>query len=89
MANHEYIWVREEEMSAIHLHDEMIAELLNILRPYDQADKLKNPAVLYLMGVRNKSYLKSASLSIVKQGWLNCQSFCKLNNIVVSYESQF
>lgn len=41
----------------------LIAELLNILRLYDHADKLKNPAVLYMMGVRNKSYLKSASLS--------------------------
>lgn len=46
----------------------LIAELLNILRLYDQADKLKNPAVLYMMGVRDKSYLKSASLSIIKQG---------------------
>lgn len=67
----------------------LIAELLNILRLYDHADKLKNPAVLYMMRIRNKSYLKSASLTIIKQGWLNCQSFCTLNNIVISYESQF
>lgn len=67
----------------------LIAELLNILRLYNHADKLKNPAVLYMMGVRNKSYLKSASPTIINKGWLNCQSFSKLNNIVISYESQF
>lgn len=67
----------------------LIAELLNILRLYKHPDKLKSPAVLYMMGVRNKSYLKSASLTIIKQGWPNCQSFCRLNNIVISYESQF
>lgn len=37
----------------------LIAELLNILRLYDHVDKLKNPEVLYMMGVRNKFYLKS------------------------------
>lgn len=42
----------------------LIAELLNVLRLYDPTDKSKNPAVLYMMGVRNKSYLKSASLSM-------------------------
>lgn len=42
----------------------LIAELLNILRLYDPMDKLKNPAVLYMMGIRKKSYLKSASLSM-------------------------
>lgn len=42
----------------------LIAELLSILRLYDPTDKSKNPAVLYMMGVRNKSCLKSASLSM-------------------------
>lgn len=67
----------------------LIAELLNILRLYDHVDKLKHTAVLYIMRVRNKSCLKSTSVTIIKQGWLNCQSFCKLNNIVISYERQF